>query len=180
MAYQTKAFREPIPADLLDLFVARDSTVYWSSAPVTGRRTAKRAPWGSLAGGKPVIGRGALVTVSGYTLLTSDILFALEHAYEWAWQVGDGVPALDIPMDNKPWIDLIRSRFALVDGSITWAVNRGWNTDRSVRYPAGSPVQGLRLSGFRGSIATTSGTGLLFSDIEHVLEHGCFPWQDWN
>jgi len=179
--YATKAVMSDIPPDLLDLFAMRDGRVCWQPVNTVRSRNAKRAPWGSPAGGKAVIGRGALITVSGYTLLTADVAFALEHAGEWAWQIDATlVPSLPPEHDLDQWRAVIRSRFALDGGVLVWATDRGFTADRTARYAAGSPVTGLRLSGFRGSIVTTSSVGLLFSDVVSVLETGLFPWEAWN
>lgn len=180
MPYPTKSFEADIPPDLLDLFALDGDRVRWSSKPVTGRRTTKRAPWGDLAGGKPVVGRGALVTVSGFTLLTADILFALRHAGEWAWQVGSTVPCAPCGEDVDRWRAIIRERFAMDRETVVWAVDRGFTASRSPRYCAGSPVTGLRLSGFRGSIVTTSSVGILLTDVRSVLETGLFPFEEWD
>jgi len=179
--YATKAVEAPIPPDLLDLFAMRDGRVCWQPVNTVRSRNAKRAPWGEPAGGKPVIGRGALITVSGYTLLTADVAFALEHAGDWAWQIDRSiVPSLPPEHDLDQWRATIRERFAMDHETVVWRVNRGFTAERAPRYAAGSPVMGLRLSGFRGSIVTTSSVGILLTDVRAVLETGLFPFEEWG
>lgn len=173
-----------IPPRVLDLFTVDTGDLRWStSCPATWRGMV-RAPWGKFAGGKPVFGRGRLINAKRMNLLTVDVLYALEHGGEWPWQISATlVPAEPLGTDAMHagrWRDLIRARFALDGEALVWAVDRGFNADRTVRYPAGSRVGGLAMSGFRAPIVTTGGMAFLSTDVVSVLETGLFPWEAWN
>lgn len=171
-----------IPARVLDLFTVENGELHWSAVCPASWRGMVRAPWGSRAGGKPVYGRGRLINAKRMNLLTVDVAYALEHGGEWPWQINASL----VPVETRDlvnadqWRDLIRARFALDGDALTWRVDRGLNADRTVRYPAGSRVGGLAMSGFREPIVATGGMTFLASDVRTVLQTGCFPWDEWN
>lgn len=180
---------EPLPTWLQSFFtLAPCGTVMWVSEPpdpafLPIRLRRKAFPAGAVAGGRTVYGRGRLVTLSGATLLTSDIRGALlDERGEWpdaplhdpASLTFDG-KASDYAVDMAA---LARLRWYYEDG-LRWRQDRGRDrlTGR-ITYPAGSLVVGLQLSGFRGRAVSTSDALFLASDVQFLLEKGHWPWAE--
>lgn len=170
-----------LPPRVLDLFAASADGLRWSATPPASWRGAVRAPWGRVAGGKPVLGRGRLINAKRMNLLSADVLFALDHGGEWSWQISASLVPTELlgtdTMHLEQWRTLIRARFYLNNGALCWLVDRGFNADRSVRYPAGSRVTGLAMSGFRAPLVATGGMSFLSTDVISVLEHDRFPFE---
>lgn len=172
----TRYVQDDVPTEVLALFQIRDGVVRWADAapPPSKYIRKRRAPWGEVAGGRTVAGRGRLVTSSGVALLTTDIRYALEHGGEWPWVTG-GEPLYDGCGVGE--VQLVRQRFALEGDTITWRVPRGYTSSGGPAYPAGSPVVGFALSGYRGRLVSTGGLAMVLGDVRYALTHGVWPWE---
>lgn len=180
----TRFANSDLPPETLDFFALRGDVVHWIDAPPWQRSAnfrKRRVPFGEPAGGRIVFGRGKLVTFARCALLTTDIAFALQHGGEWPWQIGAGAQHdcdTTDTTDAATWRALIRERFALAGDCVTWRVDRGYNpANGSPQYPAGSPVTGFPLSGYRGRMFTTGGMGFLAGDVASVLKNNAFPFE---
>jgi len=149
---------------ILDLFVNRDGELYWTAERPKSVGNRTRAPWGALAGGRDVWKHGRLVSVKGYALLTTDLLFALDHAgeYPWNWGVVHEVPN---PRIDDLLVAAIHKRFTLNDaGQVVWAI------DRSDKVQAGDLVIGSPMSGLRSNVVITGNCGYLVDDVKNYLQ----------
>jgi len=172
MQHATRWAGEPAPEWLADMFEldALDRLVWAARAPA-GAPRRKLAPWGKPAGGRHVVGRGALVMVSRGAFLSCDIADALRHGGDWHY-TRPGADPRDA-RDAGEWArlaDLARARFLLTPAGLVWREQRGAD------HPAGSPARGLALSCWRGALLTTSGVGMLSSDVVSLLQTRKWPF----
>jgi len=179
---ETRFVNESLPPELLDYFELCDGVVHWSSKQIVSRSgafRARRAPWGSIAGGRRVHGRGRLITFARCAVLTSDVAFALRTG-DWPWQVGGAAPW--ILEHDQAATDIALARWRLDGETIVWRTDRGFTADGSPAYAAGSPALGFAMSGHRGRMLSSSGYGYLADDIRHLLTRGHWPWDacDWD
>ena len=173
-----KYFNTDLPSRMLDMFELQSGVVHWIGARPGSASGNKIAPWGAPAGGQFVLGRGLIVSAAGARLLTCDVRYALENAGEWPWQHGTAVPFVGVdPRIAARGVELVRARWQLHNGLITWKQTRGDNAKED------ETARGQAISGFRCNVITTGQIGFLYDDVKHLLTIGSWPWEtgiDWD
>lgn len=178
---ETRYQMAALPDELLNYFMLHEGRVKWAAEPPTIKHVnfrSRRAPWGAEAGGRAIHGRGKLITFAKCALLTSDIRYALERG-EWPWQVA-GAVTYEPGAQDADALAVVRQRWRLDSGNLVWRVSRGFTRTGEAQYPEGSTVIGFAMSGYRDRLVSTGGFGFIRSDVVHALEHGAFPWDEWN
>ena len=176
----TRFHQDDVPTEVLNYFMLHEGRVKWSAIPPANSRMfrSRRAPWGEVAGGRTVHGRGKLITFAGCALLSSDLRYALERG-EWPWQVA-GSATYEPGLGDDDALAVANQRFKLDGDVLTWRVNRGFTAAGEPQYRAGDPVMGFAMSGFRDRMVSTGGFGFIRGDVTHALRHGIWPWDEWN
>lgn len=163
MQLKPRFYEEPIGADILQLFeLNSEGAVCWIARPDGARG---KSPWGSRAGGRPVLNHGYFVTARNCALLSGDIASAIQHGGDWPYQTGDSAHVQHRYDDD--YKELALERFTLDAGRLVWRVDRGDTENNG--HKAGSLVTGTLLSGFRQPVVFTSGIGFLVDELPAMI-----------
>lgn len=178
---------DKLPNWACELFYADGDVVRWITRDEHAAATArcglarrdaarfrsKLIPYGRVAGGREVHGRGREVNLSGLRLVTSDIRAALADGGRWPWEPGAARVAGSPSVDDAERLAAIVARVALIDGALTW-IKSPHST-----IPAGAAVAGTEFTGAR-RVMMMSGIGYDTADVAHALRVGDWPWcADW-
>lgn len=167
--------KHDVPDWISQAFRLDGNDVRWLSADdyLAGGLTRRSLPFGQIAGGRIVHGRGRLVRAAGRYLLNSNVASMLADHGRWPWERPDwpgcdtGLPG---PDDDARAVIVRRTLRMTPGGGLRW-----------LRAPApgisiGDVATGLVLAGRLDRCVTIRGVGYVSGDVVHLLRAGEWPW----